>query len=193
MKRFIAPLLLILGLLLSGCTASGVPGPVPPSATTTQPTAQPSMVTEPPTDLPSLRPACQTGINRFFLDKTYAYLATGALYTYYQLGRSSDKITSDIALESLKSRYAKDALTMIEQRVSGWPMRVEVELPKVHLDSYVESSDCNTVTLHTTETWHVATQAQPDVYRETNQSHVVTMEKGAGIVTDVWFVTKIDG
>jgi len=128
------------------------------------------------------------------LEVCTAYVANASLaarYPYYQFGRSTNHTVASSALGRLGSRYNGAAYRSLVQQTAGWPTRVHVSLPNIHLDSVSVAADDSSAVLHTRETWRVTANGGQVLFAENNQPHTITMRRVPGVVLHKWVVTDI--
>lgn len=125
----------------------------------------------------------------------YAYAVNSsllALVPYYKYASSPNPATSKLAAEHLNKRYYGDAYTTIQNRVASWPAGTkDVATPQIRIISVNSSLASSTATLVTQESWLVTDKNDRVIYRETNQRHVITMQRVKSYILHKWVVTDI--
>jgi hypothetical protein len=121
----------------------------------------------------------------------YAVTASSLRFSYYRDSRSTDRVSAENALHNLKERYEGAALELIMHQTDGWPAEVDSTIYGVNVDTITLSSDGQTATLTTHETWHFADSTHKPLMAETSQPHTVTMRKVPSVLFEKWIVTDI--
>jgi hypothetical protein len=89
------------------------------------------------------------------------------------------------------SRYYGSARRKLLAQVVGWPKRVEVSTPRIHINAVTSNLATNTATLRVHETWRVTTVRGRVLFSETRKAHTITMARVPGIFLHKWVVTSI--
>ena len=102
-----------------------------------------------------------------------------------------------LARYRLESRYEGAARATIEAQVGSWPAGdVDVETPKVSIESVTVGPRALRAMLRTRETWVVrkrdpATGASTTVFQEADTPHDVVMARVRGLILHKWVVVSI--
>ena len=104
-----------------------------------------------------------------------------------------------LARYRLESRYEGAARAAIEAQVASWPPGdVDVERPRISIDSVTVGPRAKRAVLHTRETWLVqkrdeATGAMTTVFQETDTPHDIVMARVRGLILHKWVVVSVTG
>lgn len=124
-----------------------------------------------------------------------AYIANASLaarYPFYQFGSSSNAARRQAATNRLESRYTGQARAELESQVADWPSSVSARIPDISIRMVAVSSDENSATLVTRESWRVTSSSGTVLFAETNQEHTVYMARVPGLILHKWVVTDIE-
>jgi len=128
-------------------------------------------------------------VNATYLARVPFYIASGV----------DNPALVRLARYRLESRYQGAAQAAIEAQVAAWLSGdVDVERPRIAIDSVTVGPRAKRAVLHTRETWLVrkrdeATGAMTTVFQETDAPHDVVMARVRGLILHKWVVVSDSG